>query len=211
MSNLVHPEPPPDLHARVLPLLPLSGSWARAYRLDHGPLYFGRHGAERFDDPDKVFGVCYFGENVDCAFIETVPVPLELPGRRLFAVRSEALVARGWATVGLARADKPLVLIDLTGSGLSQVGADNDLCTCRDYAVPQRWSAALHAHPAVADGILYRARHDPSLTSVALFDRAEAKIVMVPRGAWGSRGMVAELARIIGKYAVSTLPPDNPG
>ena len=209
MSSNIHPDPPPDLATRPLTVVPQHGPWARAYRLDYPPEYFGRGGTERFDDPAKAFGVCYFGDGEPCAFIETLPTTLELPDRRLLVVRAEALAARGWAAIELVDPRDALRLINLTGGGLARIGADNDLCSCRDYAVPQRWSAALHAHGANADGILYRARHDPSLTSVALFDRARDKIAMTPRGAWDAAENRSLLKSIVAAYDVSILPADS--
>ena len=72
---------------------------------------------------------------------------------------------------------EPLRLVDLTGPGLPRLGADARLAD-GDHQVSQAWSAAFHGHPDRPDGILYRARHDPSRFAVAIFERAQRKIVL---------------------------------
>lgn len=210
-SEPVHPEPPPDLHGRALPLIEARGPWARAYRLAHSPHYFGRGGSERFDDPQRAFGVCYVGDSVACAFVETLPAQVDLPHRVVLGVYRAALADRGWAHVTVLGDDDRLRLVDLTGSGLALLGADADLCSCRDYAVPQRWSRALWSHPDQPDGILYRARHDPSRTSVALFDdRVDGRITMTAQGAWSDALNIPLLRGIVTSYGIAILPGERP-
>jgi hypothetical protein len=68
-----HPEPPPDLAARLLPLLSLDAPWYRIYDIHFDPLFFGRTGDHRFDCPyPRAFGVLYLAATVDGAFIETL-------------------------------------------------------------------------------------------------------------------------------------------
>ncbi len=195
-----HPEPPADLHARPLTIEPAPGPWRRAHALRNDPLYFGTNRSERFDDPRGLFGVCYVGDALACAFIETVTTvaPLIAGGPRIIPVGF--LEQRGWAEVTLL-GPAPLRLIDISGPGLAALGADADLSSCRDYGVCQRWSRALHDHPAAADGLLYRARHDPALLSVALFgDRVAGQIAMARRGAWADPANQTHLTTILGRY-----------
>ncbi len=200
-------EPPPDLPARPLPLVALAGPWFRAYRLANDPLYFGRRATERFDDPAKGYGVCYVGDSVTCAFIETLPAIVDLPGRAVLGVYRTALHERGWARVDLGNVGAPLRLVDLTGPGLARLTADADLCSCPAYAMPQRWSRALHEHPESPDGLLYWARHDPSLLSLALFDdRVAGRIAMVPQGSWAEQPNLATLRDIRRRYGLRILP-----
>jgi len=181
-----HPEPPADLHLRPLPLARESGPWVRAHALRNDPLYFGTNRSERFDDPLRAFGVCYVGADEACAFIETVTV-------------AAPALAGGRRTI-------PAGFLDLRGR--ATLGADADLCSCRDYGVCQRWSRALHDHPESPDGLLYRARHDPSLLSVALFgDRVDGRIAMARRGAWGDRANAAILATILRRYRFAEQLP----
>jgi len=202
-GGAAHPEPPTDLHLRPLPLARESGPWVRAHALRNDPLYFGTNGSERFDDPLRAFGVCYVGADDACAFIETVTVaaPALAGGRR--TIPAGFLDLRGRAEATLLGA-APLRLVDLTGQGLATLGADADLCSCRNYGVCQRWSRALHEHPESPDGLLYRARHDPSLLSVALFgDRVDGRIAMARRGAWGDRANAAILVTILRRYRLA--------
>lgn len=207
-ERAAHPEPPVDLHARALPLTVARGPWARAYRLERDPRYFGRGGDQRFDDPARTFGVCYCGDGPACAFIETLPAVVTLGTRSFLAVRAAALQARGWATVALRDPAAPLRLVDLTGPGLARLGAEAALSSCPEYAVPQRWSRALWSHPEAPDGLLYRARHDPSLVSLALFDRAEDQIDMVSEGAWASSVNRDLIGALVARYGVSLLRDD---
>ncbi len=198
-----HPEPPADMHLRTLPIAHESGPWVRAHALRNDPLYFGTNVSERFDDHLRVFGVCYVGADDACAFIETVSVaaPALAGGRRVIPAGFLELRGRAEATL---LGDAPLHLVDLSGQGLADLGADADLCSCRDYGVCQRWSRALHEHPEAPDGLLYRARHDPSLLSAALFsDRVAGRIVMARRGAWGDRANATQLASILHRYRLA--------
>jgi hypothetical protein len=158
-----HPDPPADLHGHRLPLAETPGPWIRSHSIRHGPLYFGTSGFNRFDAPDHQYGVLYAAVDFHGAFIETF-------GRELghHAIDPIALQERALAEV---KASRPLRLVDLTGPGLSQIGADSRL-TASDYAVSQPWALALHEHPDQPDGILYRSRHDPSRFCAAIFDRA---------------------------------------
>ena len=60
----------------------------------------------------------------------------------------------------------------MTGPGLRRIDADARLFA-GPHAVARLWGHALWAHPAGADGIIFPSRHDPSLVSLALFDRAQ--------------------------------------
>jgi len=106
--------------------------------------------------------VLYLGGDEAVAFVETFG---RGPGPA-FVTRS-ALRARRLSRV---EARRPLRLVDLRGEGLARIGADERLCA-GEYALAQRWSRAIWRHPLRPDGVLYRARHDPSRTCAALFDR----------------------------------------
>ncbi len=186
-----HPPPPDDLADRSLPLCTARGPWYRAYPADRGAIWFGRQGVHRFDAPAGEYGVCYVGDGAACAFLETFG--------RLTGVRyvSETMLA----TLHLAevRSERPLALVDLTGPGLKQLGADNRLAT-GSYAVGQEWALALWRHHERPDGLVYRSRHDPRLLDTALFDRAESVVTARPLGSFLDEGSRAELARILDTY-----------
>ena len=58
----------------------------RISRRDTGEPYFGKHAAYRFDDPNKRFGTCYCGKQLDTAIAETV-LHDEVPEKGQFKIR----------------------------------------------------------------------------------------------------------------------------
>ncbi len=110
----------------------------------------------------------YAGQDEACAFVEVFGDPLDV---RLLALRT--LQQYCFAAVRVTRA---LRLVDLTGPGLRRLGANARLIVGDDYHYPQQWALALWRHPDMPDGLLYRARCDPSRQAVAVFDRASAAI-----------------------------------
>jgi hypothetical protein len=105
------------------------------------------------------------------AFAETV-LHDELPVAGKFLVTADALEAR--YVVKFAGA--VLTLADMTGAALKRSGADSSISTITPYALPQRWSVAIHKHSDKVDGLLYMSRHLNSEKAVVLFDRAEHKL-----------------------------------
>jgi hypothetical protein len=99
---------------------------------------------------------------------------------------------------------RPLALVDLTGPGLHRLDADARLFA-GNHAVGQLWGRAFWAHASQPDGLLFPARHDPSLTCVALFDRAQ---VAVQAGTAQSLGAVplAVLGALLDRYKFSLRP-----
>jgi len=181
-----HPEPPADLARRKLPLARLRGPFFRIHRVRHAALYFGTAGMYRFDAPTKQFGVLYAGLDVHCAFIETFG---HATGARLVEIAE--LSARSLAEITSRR---PLRFVDLRAAGLPRMGADAALTSGLDYDLSHRWSLALHGHPQKPDGIAYRARHDPSRTAVAIFDRAKSVLSMKSLGTMDAHsGRLADL------------------
>ncbi|HZO27164.1 MAG TPA: RES family NAD+ phosphorylase [Chloroflexota bacterium] len=158
------PLPPRDLAHRRLPIVETAGPWLRLHRAHHGPVFFGRTLENRFDDPRQELGVLYAAETLDGAFIETFG---RNPG--LNTVSARQLSQRSLARLDVTR---PLRLVDLTGPGLARLGTTAAMLAGR-HRRAQVWSRALWSHPDRPDGILYRARYDPSCICVAIFDRAE--------------------------------------
>jgi hypothetical protein len=70
------------------------------------------------------------------------------------------------------------------------------------YAATWEWSAAFHAHPDAPDGIRYRARHDDSGFSVALFDRARDRVEPTSPVDLLDPAFAPELARWLDRYEV---------
>jgi hypothetical protein len=157
-----HPEPPPDLPSRSLPILTIDCPWVRSHPAQYEPIFFGRSGDNRFDAPRGDYGVLYVARDVEGAFAETFGRRLEYRAVTMAALRNRLFTA--------IHALRPLRLVDLTGPGLARIGADGRLAT-GDYVVAQRWSEALFQHPDRPDGLYYRSRHDPGQECAAIFDR----------------------------------------
>ena len=191
-----HPEPPLDLLQRRLPLLVSDHPWFRIYRSRQAPLYFNRSGDNRFDPPAREYGVLYVGEDAHAAFIETFG---HATGVRFVTVT--ALRTRGLARIEVRRS---LRLVDLTGSGLARLGADERLCA-GDYAVAQRWALALLRHPQRPDGLCYRARHDPSRLCAAIYHRAAKSVKAVRLGSLADPASAPLLVDLLETYAFGLL------
>lgn len=166
-----HPDPPADLATRRLPLKIDRRVWKRIHAQGKSALYFGLTMMNRFDAPLGEYGVLYISADEFGSFIETFGRDAE----KQYVTETD-LRARGISNVSFRR---PLRLVDLTSRGLRRIGADNRL-TSSDHDVAQRWSFALYRHPEAPDGVLYRARTDPSRLSAAIFDRASSAV----RGKW---------------------------
>jgi hypothetical protein len=66
--------------------------------------------------------------------------------------------------------------VDLSGAGSVLIGTTGELCSLADIdrlPLVRRWAMRLYQHRDQPDGIYYRARHDQSRISIALFDRAQ--------------------------------------
>jgi hypothetical protein len=163
-----HPHPTADLGSVRLLVTRISGRWFRIHSAGRDALHFGTQPRNRFDAPAGEFGVLYLGRDAHCAFIETFGHDT---GRTPFVTEAELRV-RELSAVSA----KGLRLVDLRSEGLARMGADAELTSGSDYGLSRRWAAGLHDHPRRPDGILYRARHDPSRASAALFDRARPKL-----------------------------------
>lgn len=188
-----HPLPSSDFNTRPLPTVELRDSWWRISKTKHGPsLYFGATGDCRFDAPSALFGVCYLARDLHGAFIEVF-------GRSLGVnlVTEHALHQRMAIEVDTTRS---LTLVDLTGAGLAQIGADNRLATTGDYTLSQAWSQALQRHPDNIDGILYRSRHDPQRECLAAFNRCASSLEIQTHKGLMSSALRNQLATVIDHY-----------
>lgn len=176
MSGL--PEPPRGLDRVALRTVQVRASqlW-RLSRHATGEPHFGRSGANRFDDPTRAtsrrFGTCYFGLGLEVAIAETV-LHDEMPVRGRFEIAARALEDHHCVRF----AGGLLTLADLTGMALKALVGSSEISTILSYDLPQRWSRALHRHPAAVDGLLYMSRHVNSEKAVVVFDRAATKLRM---------------------------------
>ena len=81
-------------------------------------------------------------------------------------------------------------------------GPTNELTSGPHEAV-LRWSWALWGHPSRPDGLLCRARYDPSCLFVALFDRVRWHVRAQSDGGLFAPEHRALLAQILDRYAFS--------
>lgn len=164
-----HPAIPDDFNERELPVAKFAADLWRIYRNKFdNPLFFRTEPRFRFDAPQGNYGVCYCGCDEYVSFVETLG---HSPAMNL--VTWSTLNARSLVRISVRGL---LKLVDLTGEGLRNLGADSRLITGGDYEMSRQWSRAVHAHPEEMDGILYRSRTDPSRKSVALFERASERL-----------------------------------
>ena len=68
-----HPDPPRDLETMepLLTQLPMGAILSRLHARGKNPLFYGRTGGNRFDSPDRSYGVLYAALDEHCSFIET--------------------------------------------------------------------------------------------------------------------------------------------
>jgi hypothetical protein len=140
----------------------------RIHARARGPVWFGpAAGAppqNRFDAPGGEFRVCYFGQSLEAAFVETM-----VRGRARLMVALTELRARSATAVPLAR---ELRLAQLHSEGLVRLSLSAAAPHADTYADCQRLALSLWSHSDQVDGIEYRSRWDDSLLCVALFERA---------------------------------------
>jgi hypothetical protein len=167
------PTPPTGFGERKLKIASVDagGVLSRIHRSHHAPLFFGRDRVpecrQRWDAPDASYGVCYMAEEGHIAFAETL-----LRDMTLDAIPEAELKVRSLARL---RIRAPLRLVAMHGAALRAHGADASVVQ-GPYPITWEWSAAFHSHPSAPDGICYRARHDDSGFSIALFERAQDKV-----------------------------------
>jgi hypothetical protein len=204
-APLPHPDPPLHLSQIELPvtlLYDLQPTWWRLYGCNHNSsLHWGRAVRYRFDDPHGAYGVLYLGADVCCAFIETFGDSRGPAGTLELAEKD--LSGECLATVTVPQ---DLQVVDLTGAGLANIGADARLTAGDNYPQSRLWSRALWEHPSKPNGIYYRARHDPERFSVALFhNERSAAVIEELRGPLSSPSNIEDLTDILRAYTVSLL------
>jgi hypothetical protein len=197
-----HPDPPADLDQRPLPLVEDAGPWIRGHRRIFHPLYFGTSGDGRFDAPAGEYGILYVASDDYAAFIETFG-RRETSGHALgWNVVTRSLLAERERTRVMT--NRPLRLVDITAEGLARIGADSRLAS-GSYAVSQRWALACYLHPSQPDGLLYRARHDPSRMAAAIYDRAAPMLTTSSLGSLADPANAALLLDILDTYGFDLL------
>ncbi len=142
----------------------------------------------------------YLAADIEGAFIEGCIRDMGL-GRARRVVSETYLRDRVLSRIAF---EHPLRLVDLTGAGLAQVGADMRLCTAGGYRVAQRWSLAFWQHADLPEGILYCSRHDPSRLCAALFDRV-GKATTTAIGGFLDVSLRTTLAALLDEYGIGLV------
>ncbi len=186
-----HPEPSLDLSSIELPIKIIHDLLWRIHQSNFNAIFFGKTRANRFDAPDRSFGVMYLGLDAYSCFTETFG---QQTGNNF--VTLEELSKNSIAKIKMHRAVK---LIDITGAGLARIRADNRLTT-GPHALAQRWAKAIYNHREKVDGLYYRTCHDPSWYSIALFDRLEKSIEVVNSMPLIAKEFSPTLAKILDHY-----------
>lgn len=163
------PLPPADFASRDLPVetVPAGTAFVRIHRTGLGALYFGTSGDNRFDNPDRSYGVCYAARTLEGAFAETL---LRQVGATLVSMAT--LASRSVTAVTVT---EELRLVQLHGPGLARLGATASVSS-GTYDVSQPWSDTIHRHGATVDGIAYRSNHDNGERCAAFFDRCRSRL-----------------------------------
>lgn len=191
------PDPPGDLISRSITLVEFADAIFRTHGIHRNPLHFGKSCFNRFDSPDRSFGVLYAGRDPYCAFIETLA---RSAGTRIITTMELEKQA-----LSKLKPMRPLRLIDLTISGtLVRIGADARLFAS-EHEISQLWSKALHDHPLEPDGLLYPSRLDPAKHALALFEDRVPKIVTLSRESWYAPGQRQMLANLMEHYKLELI------
>src|SRR5258708_39436905 len=106
MNGVDLPGPARDLAEVTVALSTLDEPIFRTRGIHRGPVFYGSSGFNRFDAPDRSYGVLYAGRDPFCAFIETFA---KAAGTRVITTTE----LKGKALAEL-KANRPLRLIDLT-------------------------------------------------------------------------------------------------
>ena len=145
------------------------------------PLHYGMSARNRFDCPNKSFGVMYAAFDLTTCFAETITReknrdPLQAGG---LVVSQAGDINPRW--VATLQANRPLKLIDATDVGLYNMGAEAGEFNSVNYPITtQPWALELFNRPEFADGILYRSRFLNNRKAVAIFERGGDNVGVMP-------------------------------
>lgn len=192
-------DPPETIYQSRLPIKKTPIELIRISEAKHpNPIYWSKLGLNRFDSPSAPLGVYYTGQDFETALIEVF-------GDRWIRTRILNQADLQPYTVNKIELNHPWEVVNLTGKGLSKIGADANLCVSYDYTVTQKWAIAFMHHPQKPQGIVYHSRHNPQKVNYALFGNAarndQLKVVQqIPLLKH------PELFKILYAYRVSMIP-----
>ena len=168
----------------------------RCHSIQHGVVYFGRNGRNRFDDPQRQFGVCYLSLSPNGAFAETL-----IRKRTGQVLQKSDLLEYCLARV---RTRQALRLVHCHGEGLAQNSLDSQISSSADRSSTQSIAREFYHHKHQPDGLIYRARHDDDQLSVALFGRASDKLCDPEQPlAWMHAGPL--LDEVLDRYGIALI------
>lgn len=147
------------------------------------PLYYGHNSTNRYDDPARTYGVLYLGRDLPTALMESVFHKHQWLADVKRSIALKEVQGRVVRAVGVL--DK-VRLADLTADGVmaGYFGMNLEQLTSRDYMHTQQMSAQVHAMfgddgQPLFDGVLYPSRNNYPDKSIALFERAGAKVSVI--------------------------------
>jgi len=146
-------------------------------------LHFGADGANRYDAPDRSYGVLYLAADLATTLMESAFHQHHWDRQLTRTIALAEVESRLVRAVGVT-AD--LLLADLTAPDVmaAHFGLNLSQLTSRRYRHTQKLSAAIHAladddGAPRFDGLRYPSRNNYPATCVALFDRAAHKLRVV--------------------------------
>lgn len=126
------------------------------------------------------------------AFAETL---LRDPGVR--HVHTDDLRPRSLVELSVER--EPLRVVEMNDENLNAMGADASVVQ-GPYDVTWAWSKAIFEHSSRPEGIRYRARHDDSGFSIAVFERAAGRLRPSPSVPLLDPALARTLGRWLDRY-----------
>jgi RES domain len=149
-----------------------------AYR--DSPLHFGADGTNRYDDPDRAYGVLYLAYDLQTVLMESLFHQHQWHKQKKRSVTRSEAARRMIRAVGvlvdlhLADLTAPDVMATAFGLNLSQLAS-------RRYIHTQRISRTIHAMTdstgtPLYDGTLYPSRNNYPAACIALFERVKEKV-----------------------------------
>lgn len=180
-----------------------------AYR--GSPLHYGRSCTNRYDDPAQTCGVLYLGCDLPTALMESVFHKHQWLSDVQRSIALKEVQGRMVRAVGVM-AD--MLLADLTAPGVmaGYFGLNLEQLAGRDYTHTQQVSAQVHAMRAedgqpLFDGVLYPSRNNYPCKSIALFERAGAKVGIID-----DIDLVdhVDWPRFVAAYRIGVVPDSGP-
>lgn len=180
-----------------------------AYR--GSPLHYGCDAANRYDDPARTYGVLYLGRDLPTALMESVFHKHQWLADTERSIALKEVQSRMVRAIGVL---DNLRLANLTAAGVmaGYFGLNLEQLASRDYTHTQQISARVHAMPGadglpLFDGVLYPSRNNYPAASIALFERAKAKVSVIEDIDLADH---ADWPRFVATYRIGVVPDPGP-